>query len=122
MTEDIVVPIAIFGSIAAMVIASFHFSFKKREAVFDAIKVAIEKTGTVEPALVDAIMRDNIGANADLRKGILFIAVAVALAMLGLMIPEEDVLGPMMGVASFPGLIGFSYVGFHFFAPREPTV
>ncbi len=122
MAEDVLIPFVVFGSLAVIIVSAFYFSYKKRTIVYDAIKVAIEKTGTVDAALVEAIIRDNVGPYADLRKGIILIAVAAAFILLGYSIPEEDALGPMLGVASFPGLIGAAYVAFHFFAPREPTV
>ncbi len=120
--EDILVPFFIFASLALILIAAFFFSYRKRRIVYEAIKVAIEKTGSVDAALVEAIIRDKIGPNADLRKGIILIAVAAAFVVLGLSIEEQDVIGPMLGVASFPGFIGFAYIAFHFFAPREPVI
>ena len=114
--------LAVFVPTAAAIIAVFHFNYKKRRVVYDAIKVAIEKTGSVDPALVEAIIRDNVGPNADLRKGIVLIAIAAAFAILGLSVDEAEAVGPMLGVATFPGLIGLAYIGFHFFAPREPIV
>ncbi len=122
MGEDVLIPMVVFGSLAAIVISAFYFSYKKRTVVYDAIKVAIEKTGAVDAALVEAIIRDNVGPYADLRKGIILIAVAAAFMILGVLIDEQEAVGPMIGVASFPGLVGFAYVAFHFFAPREPTV
>ncbi len=122
MAEDVLIPFVVFGSLAVIIVSAFYFSYKKRTVVYDAIKVAIEKTGTVDAALVEAIIRDNVGPYADLRKGIILIAVAAAFILLGFSIPDEEAVGPMFGVASFPGLIGLAYVAFHFFAPREPTV
>lgn len=122
MNEAVLIPLIVFAAIAAVSIAAFHFNFKKRRVVYDAIKVAIEKTGSVDPALVEAIIRDNVGPNADLRKGIILVAVAAAFAILGLQVGEAEAVGPMLGVAAFPGLVGIAYIGFHFFAPREPIV
>ncbi|WP_428409728.1 DUF6249 domain-containing protein [Hyphococcus sp.] len=122
MGEDVLIPMVVFGSLAAIVISAFYFSYKKRTVVYDAIKVAIEKTGTVDAALVEAIIRDNVGPYADLRKGIILIAVAAAFMILGVFVDDQEAVGPMIGVASFPGLVGLAYVAFHFFAPREPTV
>lgn len=120
--EDSIIVFIVFISIASIVMAAFYFNYKKRRVVYDAIKTAIEKTGSVDPALVESIMSENIGPNADLRKGIILIAVAAAFGMLGYLIPEENALGPMLGVAAFPGFVGLAYVVFHFFAPREPTI
>lgn len=120
--EAVLVPLVVFSALAIIMIAAFFFSYRKRRIVYDAIKVAIEKTGAVDAALVEAIIRDKVGPNADLRKGIVLIATAAAFVALGYSIPDEDAIGPMLGVASFPGFIGLAYVAFHFFAPREPVV
>jgi len=122
MSEDVLIPMVVFASLAIILIAAFHYSYKKRQAVHDTIRASIEKTGAVDGHLVDSILRDNVGANADLRKGIILISVGLAFVFLGNMIDDAEAIGPMIGVASFPGLIGLSYVAFHFFAPREPTV
>ena len=122
MGPDILIPIVVFGTIGFIAYVAFHFNYKKRMVVYEAIKVAIEKTGNADPQLVEAIVRDNVGRNADLRKGIILVAVAAAFCMLGFSIPEEEAIGPMLGVAAFPGLVGLAYIAFHFFAPREPTI
>jgi hypothetical protein len=120
--EDVLVPLFVFSALAIIMVAAFFFSYRKRRIVYDAIKVAIEKTGTVDAALVEAIIRDKVGINADLRKGIVLIATAAAFIALGYSIDEQEAIGPLLGVASFPGFIGLAYIAFHFFAPREPVV
>lgn len=122
MDEGMMIPLGLFAAIAASFIAAAFFSYKKRRVVYDAIKVAIEKNGQVDAALVEAIIRDKIGPYADLRKGIILIAVAGAFIVLGFSIDEEEAIRPLVGLASFPGLVGLAYVAFHFFAPREPVV
>jgi hypothetical protein len=120
--EEVLVPLFVFAALAIIMVAAFFFSYRKRRIVYDAIKVAIEKTGTVDAALVEAIIRDKVGPNADLRKGVILVATAAAFVVLGYTIPDEDAVQPMLGLASFPGFIGLAYIAFHFFAPREPIV
>ena len=122
MTEDVLIPLVVFGSIALIAYFTLHFSYKKRMVVYETIRVAIEKTGNADPQLIEAIVKENVGRNGDLRRGIILVAIAVAFVALGYSIPEEEALGPMLGVAAFPGLVGLAYITFHFFAPREPTV
>lgn len=122
MGVEIVVPVFLFASITTVFIAAYFFNYRKRRIVYDAVKVAIEKTGQVDAMLVEAIIRDKIGPYADLRRGILLIVVALAFVILGFSVDEADAVRPMIGVASFPGLVGLAYVAFHFFAPREAVV
>ena len=120
--EAVLAPLVVFSALAIIMVAAFFFSYRKRRIVYDAIKVAIEKTGSVDAALVEAIIRDKVGPNADLRKGIVLIATAGAFVVLGYSVDEAEAIGPMLGVASFPGFVGLAYVACHFFAPREPVV
>lgn len=119
---EVLVPLFVFSSLAIILVAAFFFSYRKRRIVYEAIEVAIEKTGTVDAALVEAIIRDKVGPNADLRKGIILLATAAAFVVLGYTVDEAEAIGPMLGVASFPGFIGLAFIAFHFFAPREPVV
>lgn len=121
MAEEILIPFIVFTALAVIFVSAFYFSYKKRHAIHETIRASIEKTGAVDGKLVETILHDNVGPNADLRKGIILISVAAAFIILGWMV-EEEAFRPMVGVASFPGLVGFSYIIFHFFAPREPTV
>lgn len=122
MGEDVLIPFTLFAALALIIISAFYFSYKKRTVTYDAIKTAIDKTGSVDPVLVDAIIRDNVGPYADLRKGVILMALAAGFVILGFLVDDAEAIGPMIGLASFPGLVGLAYVFFHFFAPREPTV
>jgi len=119
MEVAILVPLMVFASIVLVIATPFYFKHRNQRVVYDAIKTTIEKTGTADPKLIAAITKDNIGPNADLRRGILLVALAVALIGFGLIADDEF---PFAGAALFPGLIGIAYIVFHYFFPREPTV
>lgn len=125
MGVEIMVPLIVFASfvlIVVIVVATpLYFRHRNRRVIFDAIKTTIERTGTADPALIAAITQDNIGPNADLRRGVLLLCFAAALAGFGVIV-GGDVAAPALGVALFPALIGAAYAVFHFFIPREPTV
>lgn len=122
MDPSVFVPLGLFAAVAAVFLASYAASYSNRRVVYDTIKVAIERTGQVDPALVEAIVQDRIGPYADLRKGIVLLAVAGAFVVLGFAVGDPDAIRPLAGVAAFPGLVGAAYIAFHFFAPREATV
>ena len=77
MTEDVLIPLVVFGSIALIAYFALHFSYKKRMVVYETIRVAIEKTGNADPQLIEAIVKENVGRNGDLRRGIILVAIAV---------------------------------------------
>ncbi|GAB4527169.1 MAG: hypothetical protein Tsb0010_10250 [Parvularculaceae bacterium] len=118
----ILVPFTVFFFTAVVLVAVFYFNHKNRRTIYDAITSVAEKTGNVDAELVRAITNDKIGPNADLRRGVILIAIAGAFVLLGLLVGEQEAVGPMAGVAAFPGLVGIAYILFHFFAPRETVV
>ncbi|MCI5045313.1 MAG: hypothetical protein MRY72_11505 [Aquisalinus sp.] len=115
----IIVPLIVFASITAIIATPFYFRHRNRRLLYEAIKTSVEETGSADPKLIAAITHDAVGPNADLRRGILMLALAGALVILGLF-ADWDV--PFLGLAAFPGLIGLAYIVFHLFIPREPTV
>lgn len=121
MEVAIIVPLIVFASIVLVFGIPFYFRHRNRRVIYEAIKTSVEKTGEADPKLIAAITADSIGPNADLRRGILLICVAIALAAIGF--AAGDIEGvSFAAIALLPGLIGVAYVIFHFFIPREPTV
>jgi hypothetical protein len=124
MDVAIIAVLTVFTSIVLVIATPFYFKHRNRRVIYDAIKTSVEKTGSADPKLIDAITYDQIGPNGDLRRGILLLAIAAALALGDLAfggggVKEEF---SLLWVSLFPGLIGLAYVLFHFFLPREPTV
>ncbi len=112
--EDILVPISVFGAMVLIFWFGFNASTRKREAELETVRSVVEKTGELSTDLVQAIGRPHQHKNPDLRKGLILIAIAVAFASLGQLVPDDQATGPMLGVALFPGLVGLVYVLFHF--------
>ena len=103
-----------FGSIVVVIIAALVFRYFSRRMVFETVKAAIEKSDTVDAAAIAAITQGRSGPRADLRKGVLFLAVAGATAAAARILNEPDLIRPLLGLAAFPALVGLAYLGFHF--------
>ena len=98
-----------------------HFAAKKRLEAYKTIQVAIEKGQQVTPETMEAMARLR-GPFADLRWGVIFLALAAAVASLGISIPvdqaneADQVHRAFLGIASFPAFLGLAFLGLHFFA------
>jgi hypothetical protein len=115
MGEEVLVPITVFGSVVLIFWIIWSNGVKRRNAELETVRSIVDKTGEASPELIKAIGKPRRMKNADLRKGLVLIAIAVAFASLGQLIPtDEGAAGPMLGVALFPGLVGLVYVLFHF--------
>lgn len=110
----------VFGSITIVVtLAIFiplYFRQRNRQTIYETIGLITAKDQTVSPELIEALVRDRIPPNADLRRGMVFLAIAAATCVFAVMVGQGEAVGPLIGIAAFPGLIGLAFIGFHFFA------
>lgn len=97
----------------------FWFRLKARRDMQDTIRVALDKGHELSPELIDRLGHPKAPKDRDFRLGVIWVAVAVGFALLAFAIPEEEALGPMLGVAAFPGAIGVAYLILNKFAKRD---
>ncbi len=110
----------VFGSFTLMVCVpmalALYFRARNRRTVFDAVKLISERGEPVAPALIEALVQDKASPYADLRRGVVFLSIAVATGVFAVVLGEGDAIRPLLGIAAFPGLIGLAYIGLHVFA------
>ncbi|MBB5212691.1 DUF6249 domain-containing protein [Microbulbifer hydrolyticus] len=76
------------------------------------VRLALEKGGELTPEAIQRICAGNTHPQKDVRRGIAWIAIAVGLALMGLLAPDPSgnaVLG-MMAIAAIPLAIGIGYL------------
>jgi hypothetical protein len=121
MNEEFFVPVALFGMIVAIVWLFQHFAAKKRIEGYKTLQIAIEKGQPLTPETLQSMAR-LASPIADLRRGIVFVAVAlgfVSFATIVLWNATGEAVGVrngLYGVATFPLFIGLAFLGLHFFA------
>ena len=117
MGVEIIVPVSLFAAIVLIIWSVMHFSFKRRAESFQTLRLAIEKGQVISPEAMQAMAR-MMSPLADLRRGILFIAIALAFGTFAGIIgsEEHEALKPMLGVAVFPLFLGLAFIGLHVFA------
>jgi hypothetical protein len=121
MNEEIFIPLTMFAMIVAIVWLFQHFAAKKRMEAFKTLQVAIEKGQPLTPEALESMARLR-SPIADLRWGIVWVAMAAGFASFGTIISwgaTGEMLGvrqAFFGIASFPLFIGLAFLGLHFFA------
>ena len=121
MQGEILSPIAFIAAIVVIIWMVQHFAFRKRSEAFQTLRLAIEKNQPLTPEALDAMARIS-SPIADLRRGIIFVAVAAGFASFAMILgtsgdhEAHEVLRPMLGFATFPLFIGLAFLGLHFFA------
>lgn len=121
MSEEIIVPVALFGSIVGTIWLVSHFNYKKRLTIHETLRHAVEKGQELSADVINRMSLFGDPVRADLRRGVLCLAFGVAFGFLGLMVgmEEGDAIRPMLGVASFPVFLGLAYLGLWAFGRGE---
>lgn len=121
MEPGIVIPVGGFAVIVLVVWLVQHFSLKRRVEMLSTLRLAIEKGQAVTPEVMESMARIS-SPIADLRRGIIFLAIAAGFAAFTAMISQNahgdmiDVSHGLYGVAMLPLFIGVAFLGLHFFA------
>jgi hypothetical protein len=124
MGPETTVPIALLLAIVTVIWLFQHFALKKRLEAFQTLRFAIEKGQTITPETLEAMARIS-SPIADLRRGVVFVAIAVGFALFATILAwgrpagEEEwaeVMRALYGIATFPLSIGLAFLGLHFFA------
>ncbi len=115
---DLLVPIVMFISLAVVFCFLFYFRYKNRAEIQTTVRHALQQGQQLTPELLEKLGQPVPSGDADLRRGAIAIAIALGFSGLAFGIGEEDALGPMLGVASFPLLIGLAYLAFWWFSPK----
>lgn len=122
MDPGIFVPFIVFGAIVAVVWVTQYFASRKRAEAYATVRLAIEKGQEVTPEAMEQMTRI-AHPLADLRRGVLLLAITVAFVALAGIVSteEEDAVRPLLGIAVFPLSVGLAYIGLHFFAREKKT-
>ncbi len=122
MGPEIVVPTGMFAAIVAAIWLVNWFAMRKRAEAFATLRLAIEKGQEITPAAMEAMSRMK-HPKADLRSGILCIALALAFGALAAIVgsAEPEAIRPMLGVGVFPLFLGLAFIGLHVFTNDKPA-
>ncbi len=112
------IPIVMFISIAVVVGLAMYFGYRTKHEMQATARVALDKGHELSPEFIAKLGDALPSPKSDLRRGVIFTAIAIALALFGWLFPEADIQGIMLSVAAFPFLIGVAYLGLHKFGKQ----
>lgn len=117
--EEIFVPIALFAIIPVTVWAVTAYRFKSHAQTTKVLEAMAAKGEPITPEIVAALGVRRRAKHADLRLGLILIALALATLFTGMLIPEEEATTVFTAFASFPLLVGLVYIGLWFGVSRK---
>lgn len=116
---EILIPLAFFAMIAAIVIVPRYLKSIERQKLQDTLRASIEKGAELPPEVIAALTSDvkpQPSPYRDLRTGVIWLGVAIAFVALGVAVSfdQPDALYPLLGIAAFPGFIGLALIALSF--------
>ncbi len=119
MSEELI-PITMFLGMTVVFIALFWFRYKSRVEMQQTFRAALDKGQELTPEIIDRLGHPKASKDRDLRYGIIWMALAVALIAFGFGIPDEDDVARIFaGIAAFPFALGVAYLILHKFTDRD---
>ena len=129
MNEEILIPLAFFAMIAAIVLVPGWVRSREKERLHETLRLAYEKGQPVPPEMIEALQASRPRPplpDRDLRRGVILLCIAAALVVMGMVFGQMEhgadghMLWPALGIAAFPGFIGLGYIAF-WLASRRKT-
>lgn len=117
--DEILIPIVLFISTAVVFGLFLYFKYKARLATQQTFRLALEKGSELNPEFIKQLANAEPAGDRDLRRGLIWLALGIAMSLLALGINEEDATGPILGSAAFPGLVGVAYLVMWRFGARK---
>ena len=103
----------------AVIAFAIWLRHKNRESMQQTFRAALDKGQELTPEVIDRLGAPKPGKDKDLRLGVIWLAVAIAVGCFGLAIPDEEANVILLGIAAFPLCIGIGYLILHKFTDRD---
>lgn len=106
----IIVPTVTMLVIGGTIALITYYRFRRRREVQETIRVAIEKGQELPTEFLETISspKKRPRKDQDLRRGVVLIAVGLGIGIFGVLVGDDDAVGPLMGIGSIPFLIGLA--------------
>ena len=117
--HEVWIPLSMFIGLAVVLSLWVGFRYKAKKDLQMTIRTAIEKGEGLSPELIENLVNPPVSSQRDLRRGVISVLSAIAIALFAMFIGEEDAVGPLLGISMFPLSIGVGYLVMHRFAKSD---
>ena len=113
------VPISMFLGLTIVISIFFWFRYRARREMQQTFRLALEKGQELTPEVIDRLGHPKPSRDKDLRLGVIWLALAGGLVLIGFAVPDEDALRGLLAGAALPFAIGLAYMILHRFTDRN---
>jgi len=107
---EIIVPVTLFGVICIISGLVVYFRFRSRQELQLTIRSAVESGQSLSADVLAELTAALHPRRNDLRRGMMFIAVGLAVVVFAFAVDEGDAVGPLLGLSAFPFFVGVAYL------------
>lgn len=110
-----------FAGLTIVLALFFWFRYRNRADMQQTIRLALDKGHELSPELIDRLGHPKAGRDRDLRLALIWLALAVGLALCGVAVPDPSghALRGCLAGAAFPFAIGVAYLIIWRFAEHD---
>jgi hypothetical protein len=116
---DELTPIVLFLVIGGTFTLAFYFKYKTLHDIQLTVQTAIARGDPLSPAIIESLATSVSSPYADLRRGIISLALGGAVFLAAIFIDQPEAMGPLTAVSMFPMLVGLAYLGLWYFIGRR---
>jgi hypothetical protein len=119
--EDVLIPVVMFGGMTIVLGLFFWLRYRARFDMQETIRLALDKGHELTPEIVDRLGHPQAPRDRDLRLALIWLALAVGLALCGIAVPDPSGMAwrGILAGAAFPFALGVAYLIMWRFAGRE---
>lgn len=114
------VPITMFLGLTVVMCVLFWFRYRARSEMQQTFRAALDKGQELTPEIIDRLGHPKASKDKDLRLGVIWLALAAGLVLIGFAVPDHsgDALRGLLAGAALPFAIGIAYMILHRFTDR----
>ncbi len=109
MYEELI-PIVMFAVIGIVLGLFYYFRYRTRTEMQRTVRTALERGQELSPELIDRLGEPRYSPVSDLRRGMIAVALALALGIFGFVLDEQEAIRPLIATAMLPLFIGIAYL------------
>ena len=111
MSVEIIVPVALFAALFGIVAIVMMFRHRTRKELQLTVRAAIQSGQELSPEVLAGLTAALQPApEADLRRGLVGMALGVGFVAMAFGVGEPEATGPILGLSAFPFFVGLAYL------------
>ncbi len=119
MNAEALIPIVMSMMLGIVTITYFYFKARARADKQQTIRLALEKGNELSPEFLQQLGDADPAKDRDLRRGVIWLALALGLVLIGFAVPEPEALRGLLAGAALPFSIGVAFLLMHWYGDKK---